>query len=346
MKRFVLCLVFLAPFTAHADDYDPTALHDRGSQELIGNLEVVGKVTADEIATPSGVSIGGTSSCQAGQTCVTDGALDKMNTINALRDILGVGLADAKKIIENASEPKIVGGIYEEFTVDWGCTGNHNGAFGAGSVVVCGNDLANGGIVAPRIKTDELTAKSLSASNSLNAFNATIENWLTSNFVNVRTNITANSAQFARAPVIPLVRYGLEIHAEYSGEIPVCTEEQSAAFVEAIQIFIENNLPEAPLIAYECGRWFSIISPVMLEDFPTAKMTVFNMFDGVLIKHYIPNYYEDQGGAFQKMSCGADGRGAIAVAVDAKGAALVDCRVEEGQGTIYRRYAPESTIKF
>lgn len=346
MKKIFMALVGMVSlcafdcFAAH----DPVALHDRGNQKLIGNLEVVGKVTANEIAMPGGVSIGGTSSCQAGQTCVTDGALDKMNTIDALRDILGVGLADAKKIIENASEPKIVGGIYKEFTVDFGCTGNHNGAFGAGSVVVCGNDLANGGIVAPRIKTDELTAKSLSASNSLNAFNAIIENQLSSNSINVRTNIIANSAHFARAPLIPLVHYGLEVHAEHTDGFTGCTSEQAASFEADVRAVLEENLPGATLISVQCGSRVSFLSPTMLSDLESVP-PVFRMFDSVSLYHPFQDYYESIGGSYSRMECGGESHGSIAVTVDGLGAALIVCRHEAERGIVsYRRYSSSAEL--
>lgn len=347
MKRFFFVALFaLSSTVAHADDYDPTALHDRGNQKLIGNLEVVGKVTANEIAMPGGVSIGGTSNCPAEHACVSGASLNKLNTIQALMGAAGLGLDDAKKLVENASDTKIVGSIYEEFTLEWPCTGDHHGAFGAGSIVVCGNDQAGNGILAPSARVTGTLSASVIAGDSMSVKSANVSGQLSAGTLYTSGHLNAQTAAFYHAPVIPLVRYGLEIHAEYSGEIPVCTEEQSAAFVEAIQIFIGNNLPEASLIAYECGKWFSIISPAMLEDFPTAKMTVFDMFDGVLIKHYIPNYYEDQGGAFQKMNCGTDRSGTIAVALDSKGAALVECRNEDGQGRVYRRYSPESTIQF
>lgn len=78
MKRFVLWLVFLTPFTAHADDYDPTALHDRGNQKLIGNLEVTGQIQSGQIRTAGQLRVDGVVSAKS---VASDGTISATNRV-------------------------------------------------------------------------------------------------------------------------------------------------------------------------------------------------------------------------------------------------------------------------
>ena len=353
MKRFALCLVFvLTPFMAHADDYDPTALHDRGNQKLIGDLEVVGKVTAGEIATSSGVSLGGTNDCRPGWMCVSNiKKTDKLGIINLFRTFSGLGESEAASIISSAENVRMVDGYYEAFDLNWACTGEHKGIFGEGSSAVCGKsplEVSSASVGTLTIETarvnDGLTARAATITGGLTASSLYASGGLAVNGVSAVNQLNAHAATFDRAPLIPLVHYGLEIHAEHGDGFSGCTSEQAASFEADVRAVLEENLPGATLISVQCGSRVSFLSPIMLSDLKPVP-PVFRMFDSVSIYHPFQDYYENTGESYSKMECGGESHGSIAVTVDGLGAALIVCRHEAERGIVsYRRYSSSAEL--
>lgn len=136
MKRFVLCLVFLTPFVARAADYDPTALHDRGNQKLIGNLEVTGTVTAGSTRTTGSHSV--------------DGTILAKNMITTASIVAGTNLTATGSLMANSaviSEDTSIGG---NTTVSGSLTANSltvSGAVSAASIFLGASGCCEEGFI-------------------------------------------------------------------------------------------------------------------------------------------------------------------------------------------------------
>ena len=235
--------------------------------------------------------------------------------------------------------------------MNYACKGEHSGAFGEGSIVVCGKtplEVSSASVGTLTIETarvnDSLTARAATITGGLTAGSLYTSGGLAVNGVSAVNQLSAHTATFNRAPLIPLVHYGLEVHAEHMDGFTGCTSEQAASFEADVRAVLEENLPGATLISVQCGSRVSFLSPTMLSDLKPVP-PVFRMFDSVSMYHPFQDYYESIGGSYSKMECGGESHGSIAVTVDGLGAALIVCRHEAERGIVsYRRYSSSAEL--
>lgn len=337
-------LISIISFNGFAAGHDPTAIHDRGKQKIIGELTVTGKLSAGDLSTTRDLSARHITS---NGTLRTTGALVS-TTGTFSRTVEAAGFESTGNITAS------------------GDLSAKGAALGTccpmGAICVRGGDASAGRIKAIQAATGigladakDLTLAGRSGNfdcgvTHISAYDGpctpavSVFNSVTYEAIcpsDAALYVTRETVALRRPLRLPTVHYGLTIQFEHPNGSS-CDDADVAQFKQDVESWLASVNPDAPIpIAIDGCNSFSFISSFSNENIPGTIPQP----PGESVTHVIQDYYLRNGDGSHTYMCASHESGLIALTNDPRGPALIECQGHGASG-LYRRYAPSMTIEF